>query len=295
MKLSESRGRFGEVERSRPRTARKAGSRRRATPTVLIGPSPLVREGLARVIGGDFRVIGSAASIDSIVLSSTAPEQPVLLIVDAGDNAAAAVIQVALFRRQNPKSRIAFLADDESLNNIVVAFRAGANAYFAKAASCETFVKLLELLMLGQTILPSSVLSLIVNEDVQKLASTEPSYGPIAVLGGSTNNYNTPRLSAREKRILRCLVEGDQNKAIARKVDIAEATVKVHVKAILRKIRVHNRTQAAIWALNNKYCIWGTDNERSTLTTAASSQPKISQVPAPSQAPDGSTPPVAEH
>jgi DNA-binding CsgD family transcriptional regulator len=60
-----------------------------------------------------------------------------------------------------------------------------------------------------------------------------------------------PQLSPREQSILRCLVGGDSNKSIARKIDIAEATVKVHVKAILRKIRVHNRTQAAIWGMNN--------------------------------------------
>jgi two-component system nitrate/nitrite response regulator NarL len=58
-------------------------------------------------------------------------------------------------------------------------------------------------------------------------------------------------LSTQEKRILRYLVDGSSNKVIARKIDIAEATVKVHVKAILRKIRVHNRTQAAVWAINN--------------------------------------------
>ena len=60
-----------------------------------------------------------------------------------------------------------------------------------------------------------------------------------------------PQLSPRELVILRCLIEGNSNKGIARKIDIAEATVKVHVKAILRKIRVQNRTQAAIWGMNN--------------------------------------------
>ena len=60
-----------------------------------------------------------------------------------------------------------------------------------------------------------------------------------------------PLLSPREKVILRCITEGASNKCIARKIDIAEATVKVHVKAILRKIRVQNRTQAAIWGINN--------------------------------------------
>ena len=56
--------------------------------------------------------------------------------------------------------------------------------------------------------------------------------------------------SEREHQILQCLVNGLSNKAIARKHHIAEATVKVHVKGLLRKVQVSNRTQAAIWALN---------------------------------------------
>ena len=56
-------------------------------------------------------------------------------------------------------------------------------------------------------------------------------------------------LSEREIEILRCLILGYANKVISRRLDISEATVKVHVKAILRKLRVSNRTQAAIWAV----------------------------------------------
>ena len=58
-------------------------------------------------------------------------------------------------------------------------------------------------------------------------------------------------LSERETQILRGLIEGQSNKTIARTLDIMEATVKVHVKAILRKTGVQNRTQAAIWALGH--------------------------------------------
>jgi two-component system nitrate/nitrite response regulator NarL len=47
------------------------------------------------------------------------------------------------------------------------------------------------------------------------------------------------------------LIAGNSNKLIARKINITEATVKVHVKAILRKVRVQNRTQAVVWAMNN--------------------------------------------
>ena len=68
-----------------------------------------------------------------------------------------------------------------------------------------------------------------------------------------------PRCSLRhcpicgEDLILKDLVKGLPNKIIARKLDIAEATVKVHMKSVLRKVRVANRTQAAIWALENGY------------------------------------------
>jgi two-component system nitrate/nitrite response regulator NarL len=58
-------------------------------------------------------------------------------------------------------------------------------------------------------------------------------------------------MSRREMLILRTLMEGASNKAIARKLVITESTVKVHMKAILRKLRLQNRTQAAIWARNH--------------------------------------------
>ncbi len=58
-------------------------------------------------------------------------------------------------------------------------------------------------------------------------------------------------LSDRETEILQCLVNGASNKAIARDLCIAEATVKVHVKGLLRKMQLQNRTQAAIWAVSH--------------------------------------------
>ena len=67
------------------------------------------------------------------------------------------------------------------------------------------------------------------------------------------------RLTDRERCIIPYLIEGDSNKIIGRKIGIAETTVKVHVKAILRKIRVRNRTRAAIWAMNQSLYI-GPDN-----------------------------------
>lgn len=58
-------------------------------------------------------------------------------------------------------------------------------------------------------------------------------------------------LSMREIEILFCLAKGQTNKLIARRLNISEATVKVHVKTMLRKLSLANRTQAAIWALQH--------------------------------------------
>jgi DNA-binding NarL/FixJ family response regulator len=65
------------------------------------------------------------------------------------------------------------------------------------------------------------------------------------------------RLSVREHLVLMHLTRGDSNKCIARVLNIAEATVKVHVKSLLRKIRVCNRTQAAMWAMTHVQSIDG--------------------------------------
>ena len=63
-----------------------------------------------------------------------------------------------------------------------------------------------------------------------------------------------PQLTDRQRGILRCICRGYSNKIIARTFDITESTVKIHVKVILRKIGVKNRTQAAIWAVQNGLC-----------------------------------------
>jgi two-component system, NarL family, nitrate/nitrite response regulator NarL len=70
---------------------------------------------------------------------------------------------------------------------------------------------------------------------------------------GPLGNFND--LSDREMEILRCLLNGVQNKQIARELDISDGTVKVNLKAILKENRVQNRTQAAIWVMNHRVAL----------------------------------------
>ena len=82
-------------------------------------------------------------------------------------------------------------------------------------------------------------------------------YLPNALGSFALPRQSVMHLSPRETSILRCLARGASNKLIGREIKISEATVKVHVKAILRKIGATNRTQAAVWAMGNAALVVG--------------------------------------
>jgi two-component system nitrate/nitrite response regulator NarL len=117
---------------------------------------------------------------------------------------------------------------------------------FCLAASApDVLIRSLELVMLGEAVLPSEVLRSILDGSPQHLE--QPRHDP-APEGPKPSDLMDCKLSAKETQVLSHLRDGSSNKIIACKLDITEATVKVHVKAILRKIGVANRTQAAMWA-----------------------------------------------
>lgn len=224
-------------------------------PIILVGKSILLKEGLARILrASNFRILASISSVDNFLPSKSAPHPPLCLIVHTGEDFDAAVEQIELFKSRFSDGRIAIVADQYRLNDLTAAFRAGANGYFVNVITSDRFVKSVELVMLGETIFPPAFLSFILDTtarltDAATNDCANEEYGEPILL--ATEDPNAPLLSPREKSILLCIIEGDSNKCIARKMDITEATVKVHVKAILRKIRVQDRTQAAIWGLNH--------------------------------------------
>jgi len=223
---------------------------------ILIGKSILLREGLARILrSASFRILASVSCADDLVPSKLQLHQPLFLVIHTGDDCDAAVEQVKLFRNQYPGERIAIVADHYRLSELVSAFRAGANGYFVDVMTCDVFIKSIELVMMGETIFPPAFMSFVLGSEGDPRGEAAPRDENNQEILIRAETTLAPQLSTREKLILRCLIEGDSNKSIARKIDIAEATVKVHVKAILRKIRVQNRTQAAVWGMNNESVI----------------------------------------
>jgi len=258
---------------------------------VLVGKSILVREGLARILrSANFRVLASVSSANDVRPSKSNLHPLLFLVVHTGEDFDAALEQIELFRNRHPDGRIAVVADHYRLDQLASAFRAGANGYFVNAITCDRFIKSLELVMMGETIFPPAFLSCVLDPEGPHLVGTAPN----DEIGTASNDENgepivvaaedtiSPPLSPREKLILGCLIEGNSNKSIARKIDIAEATVKVHVKAILRKIRVQNRTQAAIWAMNTG-ALTRLENDRSPPPIAGTSERLVESVKATSE------------
>jgi two-component system, NarL family, nitrate/nitrite response regulator NarL len=232
--------------------------RRQSFATVLIGKNVLLREGLSRILRtANFRIQGAVSCADDPIPSTLQQHQPLFLIIRTGDDSSSTVEQIELLRERYPNGRIAIVADHYRLNELVSAFRAGANGYLVAAMTTDAFIKSIELLMMDQIVIfPPALLSFVRDTEARPLGAAESRHeSGRAILeeeeDTAAKDATAPQLSPREKSILHYLIEGDTNKCIARKMDITEATVKVHVKAILRKIRVRNRTQAAIWAMNN--------------------------------------------
>jgi two-component system, NarL family, nitrate/nitrite response regulator NarL len=292
----------------------------RSIGTVLIGANALLREGLAHILdGAHFEILASASYLDASIATSLPHHQTVLLIIEASGDTDLTIRQIESFKERCPAGRVVVLAHHLQLPEMVMAYTAGANAYLISVATSDVFIKSLELVMLGETILPPSLLTLLYTnentsddgndkldqqdsskqdpEDLHTNGKDDPSNDndsdeDLEAIEGTLPRVQTtgaPRLSARQRLILRYLIEGDPNKTIARKIHITEATVKVHVKAILRKIRVHNRTQAAIWAMNNGSFIPEGQNDSSAKLLGPPPQNLVTenlvaeQVPPPSQ------------
>jgi len=156
-----------------------------------------------------------------------------------------------------PDAPIAVIGDACNRDLVVTALAAGATTFIDENVTPSTLIKELELVAQGEPVISVWIMQRLLGQ-VSPQAS-EHAVAPIALDQRQLREDEdedeaapNPHLSGREAAILNALVQGASNKVIAYRLSITEATVKVHVKAILRKIRVRNRTQAAIWALHHK-------------------------------------------
>jgi two-component system nitrate/nitrite response regulator NarL len=217
--------------------------------TYLICQNILLRTGISYILEGTrFAVAESAPA------GETSPEL-VLLCDSLSPNGAAETIKQS--KKTYPGARLVALSDDYDPWTVRELCTLGLDGLCPTGMSQAAMVKALELVMLGEMFLPMSV-SLTILE--------QPSVPrpPMMAVANDPSEVGA-KFSGREAQILRFLTQGASNKVIARDLGLAEATVKVHVKAILRKAKAANRTQAAMWA--TQHLGFGTGSQTAELAS----------------------------
>lgn len=237
--------------------------------TVLVAPKTLLREGLASLLASThYKPAMSVSCVEELARARRPGAEKALFVVsrDALTKSGQDMLipELHLIKDNHPGSRVLVLSDTFDLADVIAALRAGANGYVMNTLTSEALVKSLDLVALGETVLASEFVQAVSDMrgkaafDLPMAAPPPQPHPALLTLEDadlSRQHYIEPtlarQLSSRETAILSCLVNGESNKHIARGMGVAEATVKTHIKAILRKIRVKNRTQAAMWAYTN--------------------------------------------
>ncbi|WP_262298205.1 LuxR C-terminal-related transcriptional regulator [Microvirga sesbaniae] len=213
-----------------------------AIPTALICDNFLLRSGLRHILQDTPFDLATTHSETRLLQNGNF--EPALILVDTHQTTERLLEIIRQMREQFPQARIVALAERFDLSFVRSGHEAGVNGFCSAASAADVLIKSLELVMLGETVLPFEVLRPFMGGPRQN--QEQPLHGSMAE--PDSPDLKACKLSLREREILGCLTQGEPNKVIARKLDITEATIKVHVKAILRKIGAANRTQAAIWA-----------------------------------------------
>lgn len=153
-------------------------------------------------------------------------------------------------RQSGLKMPIAMLTTSSNEQDLVEALRSGAQGYLIKDMEPDDLVVALRDIVAGKTVVAPD-LAPVLAKVVQGESVTARDPSPFS------------ELTPRESEILGLLAEGQSNKAIARNLGISDGTVKLHVKAILRKLGVHSRVEAAVIAVEQGLRTQRSENTRS--------------------------------
>jgi two-component system nitrate/nitrite response regulator NarL len=142
---------------------------------------------------------------------------------------------IATLKEALPQAAIAMLTVSEEAEDLVACLRAGASGYLVKNIDSEFLVDAIRRLAAGESVMSETMTGKLMRE-----------------VGGSAERRGAEAapapLSPREQEILALIAEGASNKEAARRLHVAESTVKIHVQHILRKLGLASRVQAAVYA-----------------------------------------------
>lgn len=198
---------------------------------------PLIREGLRRVLEMDPRIeICDEVGDGQGAINLTRTLHPDVILMDLKMPGTGGLEASRVIRKEMPDVKIIILtvAEDEEMLEVI---KAGASGYLLKDVQPDELLKSIHDVVEGKPAFHPVVTGKLLGE-YSRLSSRDKDQG--------INN-----LTAREKEVLALIARGESNRGIARRLFISEKTVKNHITSIFRKIKVHDRTQAAIYAIKN--------------------------------------------
>jgi two-component system nitrate/nitrite response regulator NarL len=202
---------------------------------LIIDDHPLFRKGARQLLemAPSLEVIGEAANgEDGVALARQL--EPDLVLLDLHMRGMGGIETLKAIRDAGLDCRVVVLTVSDHADDLVAAIRAGADGYLLKDME------------------PEELLAAIQNTLAGRMVISEPLNGMLAHAirnEATAAQRDDAALTEREKEILGALAQGHANKLIARNLDITEATVKVHVKNLLKKLGFRSRLEAAVWAV----------------------------------------------
>lgn len=193
----------------------------------------MFRKGVLQLIDGTFRVVGEASSgAQGIELAMRLMPDLILLDLNMKDMSGIQVLET--LKAADLDSRVIMLTVSDHEDDLLAALRGGADGYLLKDSEPEELLSQLQSAAGGKLVLSEQLTGLLAHAIRQDSRPKSP---------------DKAGLTEQERRILDHIAAGKSNKLIARELGIAEGTVKVHVKHILKKLDVRSRVEAAVLAV----------------------------------------------
>ncbi len=205
---------------------------------LLIDDHPMLRNGVKQLLSmvPGLRVVGEASDGEQGVILA-AELDPDLILLDLNMPGMNGLETLVRLREKALSGRVVVFSVSDHEDDVVSALKNGADGYLLKDMEPEDLLASLHQAASGKMVLSETLM-------------------PILAASLRENRQGSDRsiqqLTPRERDILKLLAQGLANKVIARKLSITESTVKVHVKHLLKKMKLKSRVEAAVWVLQEK-------------------------------------------
>ncbi len=195
---------------------------------LVVDDSTLFREGLSNLLDNysDIQVIGQASNGNE-ALEKTRQTVPDIVLMDIIMPQCNGLEATRMIKDEMPHVKIVMLTVSESEENLFQAIKLGAHGYLLKSTEASDLVQVLRGLSQGETYVAPGIAARILQEFARP-------------------GYAKENLSSREKEVLKLVTQGLTNKEIAKSLNIAQSTVKNHIRNTMEKLHVRNRVEAAI-------------------------------------------------